>query len=39
MNTADYARTYLLRPIGITDDKWVRGFPDLRCRTRVGACT
>ena len=29
MNTADYARTYLLRPIGITGDKWYRGFPDL----------
>ena len=29
INTADYARTYLLRPIGITGDKWIRGFPDL----------
>jgi CubicO group peptidase (beta-lactamase class C family) len=28
MNTADYARTYLLRPIGITGDKWYRGFPE-----------
>jgi len=29
MNTAEYARTYLLRPIGIDDDKWYRGYPDL----------
>ncbi len=29
MNEADYARTYLLRPIGITGDKWTRGYPDL----------
>ena len=29
MNTADYARTHLLRPIGITGDKWIRGYPDL----------
>lgn len=29
MNTADFARQYLLRPIGINDDKWYRGFPDL----------
>ena len=36
MNTADYARTYLLRPIGITGDKWVRGFPDLLPHTGGG---
>jgi len=36
MNTADYARTYLLRPIGITADKWVRGFPDLLPHTGGG---
>jgi CubicO group peptidase (beta-lactamase class C family) len=36
MNTADYARTYLLRPIGITGDKWVRGFPDLVPHTGGG---
>lgn len=29
MNTADYARQYLLRPIGVNDDKWYRGYPDL----------
>ena len=28
MNTADYARTQLFRPIGIVGDKWYRGFPD-----------
>ena len=36
MNTADYARTHLLRPIGITDDKWVRGYPDLLPHTGGG---
>ena len=36
MNTADYARTYLLRPIEITEDKWVRGFPDLLPHTGGG---
>jgi CubicO group peptidase (beta-lactamase class C family) len=36
MNTADYARTYLLRPIGITGDKWIRGFPDLLPHTGGG---
>jgi hypothetical protein len=36
MNTADYARQYLLRPIGIVDDKWVRGFPDLLPHTGGG---
>ena len=36
MNTADYARTYLLRPIGITGDKWIRGFPDLVPHTGGG---
>jgi CubicO group peptidase (beta-lactamase class C family) len=36
MNTADYARTYLLRPIGITGDKWVRGLPDLLPHTGGG---
>jgi CubicO group peptidase (beta-lactamase class C family) len=36
MNTADYARTYLLRPIGITGDKWYRGFPDLLPHTGGG---
>ena len=29
MNTADFARQFLLRPIGVTDDKWARGYPDL----------
>ena len=29
MNAADFVRQYLFRPIGITDDKWARGFPDL----------
>ena len=28
MNTAEYARAHLFRPIGITGDKWYRGFPD-----------
>ena len=36
MNTADYARTHLLRPIGITGDKWIRGFPDLLPHTGGG---
>ena len=36
MNTAEYARTYLLRPIGITGDKWYRGFPDLLPHTGGG---
>jgi CubicO group peptidase (beta-lactamase class C family) len=36
MNTADYARTYLLRPIGITGDKWIRGLPDLLPHTGGG---
>jgi CubicO group peptidase (beta-lactamase class C family) len=36
MNTADYARTYLLRPIGITGDKWYRGYPDLLPHTGGG---
>ena len=36
MNTADYARTYLLRPIGITGDKWYRGFPDALPHTGGG---
>lgn len=36
MNTADYARAYLLRPIGITGDKWVRGYPDLLPHTGGG---
>ncbi|HUQ83114.1 MAG TPA: serine hydrolase, partial [Gemmatimonadaceae bacterium] len=36
MNTADYARTYLLRPIGVTGDKWYRGFPDLLPHTGGG---
>ena len=36
MNTADYARTYLLRPIGIAGDKWYRGFPDLLPHTGGG---
>ena len=36
MNTAEYARTYLLRPIGITTDKWYRGFPDLLPHTGGG---
>ena len=36
MNTADYARQYLLRPIGIVGDKWVRGFPDLLPHTGGG---
>jgi CubicO group peptidase (beta-lactamase class C family) len=29
MNAADFVRQNLLRPIGVTDDKWARGFPDL----------
>jgi CubicO group peptidase (beta-lactamase class C family) len=29
VNEADYVREHLFRPIGITGDKWVRGFPDL----------
>lgn len=29
MNSAEFARQYLLRPIGINDDKWYRGYPDL----------
>lgn len=36
MNTAEYARAYLLRPIGITGDKWVRGYPDLLPHTGGG---
>ena len=36
MNTADYARAWLLRPIGITGDKWYRGFPDLLPHTGGG---
>lgn len=36
MNAADYARTYLLRPIGITGDRWIRGFPDLLPHTGGG---
>jgi CubicO group peptidase (beta-lactamase class C family) len=36
MNTAEYARTYLLRPIGITTDKWYRGYPDLLPHTGGG---
>jgi CubicO group peptidase (beta-lactamase class C family) len=36
MNTADYARTYLLRPIGIACDKWYRGFPDALPHTGGG---
>jgi CubicO group peptidase (beta-lactamase class C family) len=36
MNTANYARTYLLRPIGITGGKWVRGFPELLPHTGGG---
>jgi CubicO group peptidase (beta-lactamase class C family) len=36
MNTADYARTHLLRPIGITGDKWYRGFPDALPHTGGG---
>jgi CubicO group peptidase (beta-lactamase class C family) len=36
MNTAEYARTHLLRPIGITTDKWYRGFPDLLPHTGGG---
>jgi CubicO group peptidase (beta-lactamase class C family) len=35
-NTAEYARTHLLRPIGITTDKWYRGFPDLLPHTGGG---
>ena len=35
-NTADYARTHLLRPIGITGDKWYRGFPDALPHTGGG---
>ena len=36
MNTADYARAHLLRPIGITGDKWYRGFPDALPHTGGG---
>jgi len=36
VNTADYARDHLLRPIGISDDKWFRGFPDLLPHTGGG---
>ena len=36
MNTADYARTHLLRPIGITGDRWYRGFPDALPHTGGG---
>jgi CubicO group peptidase (beta-lactamase class C family) len=36
MNTADYARTHLLRPIGIAGDKWYRGFPDALPHTGGG---
>jgi len=36
VNTADYARTFLLRPIGITGDTWYRGFPDLLPHTGGG---
>ena len=36
MNTADYARAHLLQPIGITGDKWYRGFPDLLPHTGGG---
>ena len=36
MNTAEYARTHLLRPIGITTDKWYRGYPDLLPHTGGG---
>jgi CubicO group peptidase (beta-lactamase class C family) len=36
MNTVDYARAHLLRPIGITDDKWYRGYPDLLPHTGGG---
>jgi len=36
MNTAEYARAYLLRQIGITRDKWIRGFPDLLPHTGGG---
>ena len=36
MNTADYTRAHLVRPIGITGDKWYRGFPDLLPHTGGG---
>ena len=36
MNTADYARTHLLQPIGITGDKWYRGLPDALPHTGGG---
>ena len=36
MNTADYARTHLFRPIGIEGDKWYRGFPDALPHTGGG---
>jgi len=36
MNTAEYARAHLFRPIGITGDKWYRGFPDLLPHTGGG---
>lgn len=36
LNTAEYARTHLLRPIGITTDKWYRGYPDLLPHTGGG---
>lgn len=36
VNTADFARTHLLRPIGIIGDKWIRGYPDLLPHTGGG---
>lgn len=36
MNTAEYAREHLFRPIGITTDRWYRGFPDLLPHTGGG---
>jgi CubicO group peptidase (beta-lactamase class C family) len=36
MNTAEYARAHLFRPIGITGDKWYRGFPDQMPHTGGG---
>ena len=36
MNTAEYAQAHLFRPIGITGDKWYRGFPDLLPHTGGG---
>jgi len=36
MNTADYTRAHLFRPIGVTGDKWYRGFPDLLPHTGGG---